>query len=193
MKPLKQLRAPISGIVVDASACETDDLAYCGGIQVNLPGTWNWDDLVARAVASQWGGVAALSGIPGTVAEVVRRNAAAYGEAVADTVMSVRTWDLAHDEQRTFPLAECRFATGTSRLAELLPDGSERYEILDVSFLFKQGDLTAPIKDPVLTDLLGMQPDSRARLDQVRDAILAHTARMREPGHAVEPESDKRA
>lgn len=171
MVNFRQLRAPISGIVVDDSACEVDDLAYCGGVQVTVPPIEGWDDFVERAVASDWVGVEALSGIPGTVGDAVRANAAAHGQAVADTIVSVRTWDRAADAQKTFPLVDCKFGPHSSRFQETLPDGSERFELLDVCFLFRQGDLTNPIRDGALAEALGIEVGGRVALGAVREAV----------------------
>lgn len=167
-----RINAPISGITVDDSACSVDDLAQCGGVQVTAGAAEDWDQLVERAVASGWTGVEALSGIPGAVADVVRGNAAAHGQQIADSVTSVRTWDHERDAQKTFPWANCGFGPATSVFQEALSDGSPRYEILDVTFLFRQGELTAPVHDEALAGLLGIGPGERSTIRDVREAVL---------------------
>lgn len=173
MTSFPKFRAPIRGITVDDSACSVDDLAQCGGVQVTAAAGEDWDQLVARAVASSWTGIEALSGVPGTVAHVVVDNAAAHGQQVADSVTSVRTWDHQRDAQKTFALVDCGFGHGTSRFQEQLPDGSPRYEILDVTFLFRQGELTPPVHDTAFARLLGIQPGERTTITRVREAVLA--------------------
>ena len=155
-----------SRIVVDASACEMDDLAPCGGVDVTVGGDVDWGEFVERAVTSGWPGVERLRGKPGTVADVIRTNAEVDGQAVADVVASVGTWDRADDRTRTFAYVECEFGPSTSRFEERLPDGQYRYDILDVSFLFKQGDMTTPIRDPELAALLGIEPGDRLPLTE---------------------------
>lgn len=172
MASYARINAPI-GITVDDSACSVDDLARCGGVEVTAGAAEEWDPLVARAVESSWTGIEALSGIPGTVADVVRDNASAHGQELGDSVSSVRTWDHVRDAQKTFPFVDCRFGPGTSVFQEQLPDGAHRYEILDVTFLFRQGELTPPVQDPALAHLLGIEPGQRATLSQVRRAVLA--------------------
>ena len=172
MSTFQQLNAPITGITVDDSACEVDDLAYCGGIVVKIGPDQSWDALVERAVESDWRGIEALSGIEGSVGDVVTRNASAYSYSVADAVYSVRTWDHSRDAQKTFPMVSCQFGTGESRFQEELPGGGPRFEILDVSFLFKQGDYTLPIQDEELAAMLGIAVGDRATLKAVRDTIL---------------------
>lgn len=171
MANFTQLRAPITGIVVDDSACEVDNLAPCGGVQVTVPASEEWDRLVARAVDSDWVGIESLSGIAGTVGDVIRANGAAYGQAVADTVISVRTWDRAADRQKTFPLVDCHFGAGTSRFQEVMDDETVRFDILDIAFLFRQGDLTAPIRDQALSGALGIDVGVRVPLAAVREAV----------------------
>jgi UDP-N-acetylmuramate dehydrogenase len=155
-----------SQIVVDASACEMDDLAPCGGVDVTVGGDVNWGEFVERAVTSGWPGVERLGGKPGTVADVIRTNAEADAQAVADVVASVGTWDRAADRARTFAYVECEFGPSTSRFEERLPDGRYRYDVVDVSFLFKQGDLTTPIRDPELAERLGIEPGDRLPLTE---------------------------
>ncbi len=165
----------IPAITVDDSACDVDDLAVCGGVEVTVPAGEEWDVLVARAVADDWVGIEALSGISGTVADAVRRNASRFGASVADVVTSVRTWDRTQDAQRTFAAVDCGFGEGISRFVEAA-DGGERYEILDVVFLFRQGDLTRPIADADLAAALGVEPGDRVPLRVVRDALTGGEA-----------------
>lgn len=154
---------------VDSAGCDEDDLVVCAAVQVRVGADEAWDALVERAVAAGWVGIEALAGMGGSVAEATRDNASVSGQAVADTVVAVRTWDRETDEQRTFPLIECGFRPGGSRFQEVSADGSPRFEILDVAFLFKQGDLTGPVWDPALARSLGIEIGQRVPLADVRD------------------------
>lgn len=165
------LGVPTIGVSVDASGCDVDDLVVCAAVQVRVGADEAWDPLVERAVASGWIGIESLAGMGGSVADVTRDNASGHGQAVADTVVAVRTWDRETDTQRTFPLVECGFRPGGSRFQEVLADGSPRFEILDVAFLFKQGDLTGPVWDPALAGTLGIQVGQRVPLTEVRDVV----------------------
>jgi UDP-N-acetylmuramate dehydrogenase len=156
----------IEGVVVNDDGCAVDDLSFCGAVQVTVPAAVPWDDFVDLAVQEQWVGVEALSGVPGTVGEVVARNAAAYGQRVGDVVASVRTWDLDTDRQRTFAAADCGFTPQGSRVS------AGNLRILDGTFLMRQGDLTQPIYDETLAGLGGVGPGQRLPLIVVREAIL---------------------
>ncbi|MFT3888624.1 MAG: FAD-binding protein [Arachnia sp.] len=169
---LPSLMLAIPAITVDTSACDVTGLASCGGVEVRVPADETWDDLVARAVAEEWVGLEALTGIPGTVGDAVRRNISRFGASAADAVTSVRTWDRARAAQQTFAAVDCGFSTGVSRFVETLHDGSPRFEIMDIAFLFRHGDLTRPIGDAGLAQLLGVGLGSRVPLTTVRAALV---------------------
>lgn len=162
---------PIPAIRVDDSACAVDDLAPCGGVTVTAAGEQDWEELVHRAVRSGWPGLEALPLTASTVAEAVRHNISAYGRSVDEVVASVRTWDLRSDGQRTFAWADCGFGPGTSRFDEVR-EQRQRYQILEVTFLFKMGDLSDPIADADLARALGVEPGKRVPLGAVRAASV---------------------
>lgn len=158
---LNDLRTHIS---VDDSACDLDDLAPCGGVDVKVGGDLDWAEFVQRAVTSSWPGVERLGTQPGTVSDVVRANAEVHGQTVSDVVASVAAWDRITERTKTFAFVECEFEPGRSRFQEQLPDGQHRYDIVEVSFLFEQGDKTTPIRDPELAAKLGIAVGERVPL-----------------------------
>ncbi|MCB0908875.1 MAG: UDP-N-acetylmuramate dehydrogenase [Nocardioidaceae bacterium] len=160
------------GVTPDADACEIGpdgEPAHCGGMIVRVAAGEPWDDFVALAVAREWIGVEALSGIPGLVGGTPVQNVGAYGQEVADTIASVRTWDRADRTQRTFAAADCGFGYRTSRFkAE-----PGRYVVLEVTFQLTEGSLGAPVRYAELARTLGVEVGSRAPSAAVRDAVLA--------------------
>ena len=153
------------GVVSDADSC---DGGLCGGVLVRVAAGERWDDLVARAVAADWVGVEALSGIPGAVGATPIQNVGAYGQEVADTVASVRTWDRVDRTQRTFAVADCGFGYRTSRFkAE-----PGRYLVLEVTFQLTHGSLGAPVGYAELARTLGVEVGRRAPMAAVREAVL---------------------
>lgn len=168
-----QFKNLITGIDVDFTGCSVDDLSVTCGVGVSAGGEESWDDVVARAVAEELVGIEALSGVAGTVAEATRANAEAYGQSVGQAVAAVRTWDRSVDAQKTFAAVDANFTPGGSRFQERLDDGSLRYEILEVSLLVSQADLTQPVTDEELAKLLGVELGTRIPLAQVREQVLA--------------------
>src|SRR6476646_9609437 len=132
---------------------DVEDGASCGGVLVTVAAGERWDDLVARAVASGWVGVEALSGIPGSVGATPIQNVGAYGQEVAQTIASVRVWDRTLKGVRTFAAADCSFGYRTSRFKA----DPQRHVVLDVTFQLPQGTLAAPVQYAELANRLGVE------------------------------------
>ena len=144
------------------------DVSDCGGAVVRLEAGEVWDDVVALALDEGWVGVEALSGIPGLVGATPIQNVGAYGSDVAQTIASVRTLDRATGLFRTFAASECGFGYRWSRFkAE-----PQRYVVLQVSFQFPLGSLSAPLAYDELAARLGVPVGRRADARAVREAVL---------------------
>ena len=153
---------------VTADSDDPDDLACLGAVTVTVAAGESWDRFVARAVESRWVGIEALSGIPGQVGATPIQNVGAYGQEVSQTLAQVRTYDRGEGALRTFAADECGFGYRTSRFKQ----EPGRYVVLDVSFLFRQGTLGAPVAYAELARALGVEPGERAALADVRRAVL---------------------
>lgn len=154
-----------SGVLADV---EDGDDATCGGVLVTVAAGESWDGFVARAVASGWVGVEALSGIPGSVGATPVQNVGAYGQEVAQTVARVRVWDRVLGGVRTFAAADCGFGYRTSRFKA----DPGRHVVLDVTFQLRRGALGAPVAYAELARALGVEVGQRAPLADVREAVL---------------------
>ncbi|MDO4773641.1 MAG: UDP-N-acetylmuramate dehydrogenase [Candidatus Saccharibacteria bacterium] len=69
-----------------------------------------WDEVVARTVAMGLSGIEALSAIPGTAGAAPVQNIGAYGQEVADTLVSVEAYDSLTDQFVTLENEACQFA-----------------------------------------------------------------------------------
>ncbi len=75
----------------------------------------NWDNVVARTVAAGASGIEALSLIPGTAGATPIQNVGAYGQDIAQTLVSVEAYD-AHTRQFvSIPSEDCQLGYRTSR------------------------------------------------------------------------------
>jgi UDP-N-acetylmuramate dehydrogenase len=153
----------------------------CGGGSMTVTAGHDWDQLVERAVAQEWVGVEALSGIPGTVGAAPVQNIGAYGQEVAGVVASVRAWDRQEARFRTLALTDLGFGYRTSLLKQTMhatADGgdiwypSPRYVVLEVNLQMRLGTLSAPVAYPELARRLGVQVGERAPSADVRAAVL---------------------
>ena len=74
----------------------------------------DWDEFVAKTVAQNCAGIECMSGIPGTVGGTPVQNVGAYGQEVADSITSVRVFDLEQNEIREMANPDLGFTYRTS-------------------------------------------------------------------------------
>ena len=177
--------AGFDGVVVRDARAEVELVSddACGGVQITATAGTTWDDLVRRAIASHWGGFAALSGIPGTVGAAPVQNIGAYGTEVAELLASVRAWDRAAGRTVHLPLSELRLAYRDSALKRSLTDPdvgagrtwgpTGRWVVLSATFHVRQASLSAPIAYRQLAGALGVDMGARVDAREVREAVLA--------------------
>jgi UDP-N-acetylmuramate dehydrogenase len=150
-----------------------DDASACAGVTLRVAAGESWDDLVALAVARGLAGIESLSGIPGSTGATPVQNVGAYGQEVADTIATVRTWDRQEGRIRTLAAADAEFAYRTSRLKQERFRGGPRFVVLEVTFQLRVADLGGPIRYAELATALGVELGARAPLAAVRNAVLA--------------------
>ena len=134
----------------------------------------DWDGLVQAVVARGWTGVECLSGIPGTVGGTPIQNVGAYGQEIAESLVSVECLDRTTLERRTFTARECAFGYRDSRFKRA---DRGRYVVLEVTLRLAR-DQRPRIRYPELqravAELGGLDtvaPGEAVRL--VREAVLA--------------------
>ncbi len=153
------LRVAVDGI----SASADGHLA-----RVDVGAGVRWDDVVSFCVAGGLAGVECLSGIPGSSGATPIQNVGAYGQEVADTIVSVRAYDRRARSVVELTPAECGFAYRSSAFKR-----SDRHVVLSVSFVLERSPLARPIRYAELARSLEATPGSRPALGDVREAVLA--------------------
>ena len=139
-----------------------------------------WDPFVAACVAAGRAGIECLSGIPGSVGATPIQNVGAYGQEVADTVVSVRTYDRDSGTLDELPAADCGFAYRSS----VFKRTPGRWVVLAVTYALPQRPHSAPIRYAELARALGVAEGETAPLADVRGAVLAL---RRAKGMVVDP------
>lgn len=69
-----------------------------------------WDEVVERSVAMGLQGIEAMSAIPGTAGAAPVQNVGAYGQEIADTLVSLEAYDSVTGEVIRFDAADCQFS-----------------------------------------------------------------------------------
>ena len=70
----------------------------------------NWDDVVRRTVEMNLSGIEAMSAIPGTAGAAPVQNVGAYGQEIADTLISLEAYDTQESQHVTLQAADCEFS-----------------------------------------------------------------------------------
>ncbi|WP_082977562.1 UDP-N-acetylmuramate dehydrogenase [Mycolicibacter heraklionensis] len=127
-----------------------------------------WDDVVARAVAANLGGLECLSGIPGSAGATPVQNVGAYGVEVADRLTRVLLLDRRSGEVRWTPAAELELGYRTSVLKY-----SDAAVVLEVEFELDPYGRSAPLRYGELTAALQATDGENRDPAAVRAAVLA--------------------
>lgn len=161
--------AGFAGTVIKVATRGIDaDVASCSDAVVTVAAGEPWDPLVAYAVAQEWSGLEAMSGIPGLVGASPMQNVGAYGADVASVITMVRTLDRTTGKIKTFFPVGCRFGYRTSRFKT----EPGRWVVLSVTFQLRLGSLSAPVRYPELARTLGVAVGERVAATAVREAVL---------------------
>ena len=156
-------------VVLVANKGIENDASACAGAWVTVQAGHPWDDFVAQAVANQWLGIEALSGIPGSTGATPIQNVGAYGQQVSSTIAQVRTWNRERNEVETLFASNCEFGYRSS----IFKKHPERWVILSVTFQLKLGDQSGPISYAELASQLGVEVGQKADVTQVRSSVLS--------------------
>jgi len=128
-----------------------------------------WDAFLARCVDHGRAGIECLSGIPGSIGATPIQNVGAYGQEVAETIVSVRVLDRVSGEVAELLPSECGFGYRTSAFKR----DPGRWVVLRVSYRLPHAPVSGPIRYAELAQALDVPLGSGAPLSEVRSAVLA--------------------
>ena len=154
------------GLVINIALFGVSDFEEKDGTRyVTAQAGEDWDGLVAYCVENGLAGVECLSGIPGFVGGTPVQNVGAYGQEVAESIVSVRCYDRQQNELVTLTNADCGFSYRKSIFNSTHRD---QYVVLCVTFALRKGG------EPkiVYKDLIEHFGERRPSLTEVRDAVL---------------------
>lgn len=137
-----------------------------------------WTDFVGWCIESGLAGVENLAGIPGEVGAAPVQNVGAFGVEAKDVVFSVRCFDTATREVKTFKNEECGFGYRDSRFKH---EWKGRYIVLQVSFKLTPSAMARNLEYGPLKSLekkLGHAPSIREVADEV---VAVRNAKLPDP------------
>ena len=139
-----------------------------------------WDPFVARVVQAGRAGLECLSGIPGSVGATPIQNVGAYGQEVAERIVSVRAFERARGTVVQLRAAECGFSYRSSAFKR----NPGRWVVLAVTFSLPRRPRSFPVRYAELARAIGIAPGATAPLADVREAVLALRRRK---GMVIDP------
>jgi UDP-N-acetylmuramate dehydrogenase len=139
----------------------------------------NWDSVVARTVEAGLSGIEALSLIPGTAGATPVQNVGAYGQEVAQTIMSVEVFDRTTGQLTNVPSEACGFGY---RRSFFQTEYRDRFFITGVTFHLTAGNPQPPYYGAI-EQYLASNPVAGAVTPRViREAVIAiRTAKLPDP------------
>lgn len=123
----------IKGFEVISETDETTDVKIGAG-EV-------WDEVVEKAIGLGLQGIEAMSGIPGTAGAAPVQNVGAYGQEIADTLISLEAYDSKTDTIVTISADECDFSYRNSIFRD---KENGRYCILNITLRLNKAEPKPP-------------------------------------------------
>ena len=129
----------------------------------------NWDAVVAKTVEMRLSGIEALSGIPGYAGGAPVQNLGAYGQEIADTLVSLEAYDTQTNSFSTLQNEQCEFSY---RHSIFRGSQSGRYIITSITLKLSKNLPSPPFYDSLQT-YFDEHTISLFTQQTVRDAVLA--------------------
>lgn len=124
----------VDGLVLQIAIAGPIEVAEEAGlVRYTVPAGTDWDAFVLAVCERGMSGVECLAGIPGLVGGSPVQNIGAYGQEVAETIVSVRVFDLETMRFVSLDATECGFAYRTSIFNST---ARGRYIVTSVTFQF---------------------------------------------------------
>ncbi|QQG51104.1 MAG: UDP-N-acetylmuramate dehydrogenase [Candidatus Saccharibacteria bacterium] len=81
-----------------------------GQVRIKIGAGENWDEIVKKTVDMNLSGIEAMSAIPGTAGAAPVQNVGAYGQEIADSLVSLEAYDIQNDAFILLENADCGFS-----------------------------------------------------------------------------------
>lgn len=81
-----------------------------GQVRIKIGAGENWDETVKKTVDMNLSGIEAMSAIPGTAGAAPVQNVGAYGQEIADSLVSLEAYDIQNDTFILLENADCGFS-----------------------------------------------------------------------------------
>lgn len=129
----------------------------------------NWDEVVKRTVDMNLTGIEAMSAIPGTAGAAPVQNVGAYGQEIAESLVSLEAYDIEGDRFVVLQNADCGFSY---RHSIFRGDAAGRYVILSITIQLSKVAPQPPFYKAV-QDYFDANNITMFTPQIIRDAVIA--------------------
>lgn len=129
----------------------------------------NWDEIVQKTVAAGLSGLESLSLIPGTCGATPIQNVGAYGQEIANVLVTIEAFDTQAGDFVTIPASECGFGYRQSRFNTT---DQGRFYITGITMHLSKNNPSPPFYDALSAYFTGQSITSFTP-QIVRDAVVA--------------------
>lgn len=141
-----------------------------------------WDSVVARVVDKGMTGIEALSLIPGTAGATPVQNVGAYGQEIADTLVSVEAYDSEAKQFINIPAMDCALGYRNSRFKS---GDRGRFFITAITLHLRHGNPQPPFYK-ALQGYFEQHQITAPTPQQIRDAVIAiRQAKLPDPAQVA--------
>lgn len=147
---------------------------FADDVRVRVQAGHDWDSVVVTTLARGWGGLEALSGIPGSAGAAPMQNIGAYGTELSHVLHSIEFLDAHTYEVRRVYADELELGYRDSALKRRELEGV----VLSIDLILDRGEegqpaVSAPIGYGQLADALGVEIGEIVPAREVRERVLA--------------------
>jgi len=158
------------GLVIRNRIAGFDVLSDDGGhVTIKIGAGENWDEVVKRTVDMGLSGIEAMSAIPGTAGAAPVQNVGAYGQEIAETLVSLEAYDIENDTMVELQNADCGFSY---RHSIFRGDAAGRYVITSITLQLYKTAPQPPFYKAV-QDYFDTHSITIFTAQTVRDAVIA--------------------
>ena len=132
--------------VAQSETSTVGETATAGPVRIKAMGGEYWDDVVEFTTNLGLTGIEALSKIPGLAGAAPVQNIGAYGQEIADTLVSIDVYDSATGTYKTLPKSELNFAY---RKSILNTTEKNRYFVISITLELHEGTMSRPFYNSI--------------------------------------------
>ena len=136
-----------------------------------------WDAVVERVCEANFSGIEAMSAIPGRAGSTPVQNVGAYGQEIADTLVSLDAYDTNSNEFVTLSRDDCEFSYRNSVFKNPV---TRHHIITSITLRLRKTQMTPPFY-PALETYLGSHGVTDYSPQNVRAAVIAVRAEKLPP------------